>query len=438
MMIGLAVEIAINLVQQIIFVGFLYLFFDKIENKKINIVGFLATVCILFFMENYFTFNEMTLNHLDSLIIIVVLLLYSLIFLRGELYLRIIIPIIEFGLNILLSFSLLFIVPLIGGKPIENVITYSTTLRYIFLVITNLTYIFLLVLIIRIRKKKLLLNNIYDILAFIVIPLLCMFGMYTDIFIYQKVNFNDSILSLIFINLFILIVVSVMVWLLLIKTSKNNRIRTDLLLSKQREELYKKSVLSTNEQLQKLSEIKHDVRNNYLSIEMLISNGDYDRAKELCGNASEKFSIIYSSINTNNPVLNAIFNVELEKANSLDIDFNYNINDSLLFVQDTDIVSLVGNLCDNAIEYLSEVPKAKRKMQFDIIVHRDNYCIVCKNSIVSSVLNCNPELNTTKSDLSVHGKGIDILRRISKKYNGDMFYKEKDGFFVINIVLKNK
>ena len=109
MTVGLVVEIAVNLVQQLLFIGFLYLFFDKSENKVKNIAAFTSAVLILFMMENYFTFNEMTFNHLDSIIIVIVMLLYSIVFLKGKLYLRIIMPLIAFGLNMIISFVTLFL-----------------------------------------------------------------------------------------------------------------------------------------------------------------------------------------------------------------------------------------------------------------------------------------------------------------------------------------
>lgn len=266
MTVGIVVEIAVNLVQQLLFIGFLYLFFDKSENKVKNIAAFTSAVLILFMMENYFTFNEMTFNHLDSIIIVIVMLLYSIVFLKGKLYLRIIMPLIAFGLNMIISFVTLFLMGSITGKTIEESVAFSTAFRYIYLVVVQTTYIFILWLILRIRKKNITLNNRYDIFAFIVIPVLCMIGMYTDVFIYQIANFDSHILVLIIINLFVMIVVSILVWFLLIRISNDYQVKTDLLLSRQREEMYRESVISSGEQIRQMSEIKHDMKNDLKSI----------------------------------------------------------------------------------------------------------------------------------------------------------------------------
>ena len=164
--VGLIVEIAFNLVQQLMFIGFLYLFFDKGENKVKNILAFWISVLLLFTMANYFTFNEMTLNHLDSIITIFVMLVYSICFLKGELYLRIIIPIIVFGLNILIAYLNLFVMSTFGNVSFEEAIMFSTSFRYMYLVIANLLYMVALLILLRIGKRKIQVVSTTEIIAF--------------------------------------------------------------------------------------------------------------------------------------------------------------------------------------------------------------------------------------------------------------------------------
>lgn len=437
MAVGLVVEIGVNLIQSLLFVGFLYLFFDKSENKIKNICAFSSAVLLIFTVNNFFTFNEMTFNHLDVIIIVAVMLIYSIVFLKGKLYLRIIMPLVDFGLNMVIAFATIYLMSLITGKTLEESLAFSNSFRYLFLFVVYLAYTFVLWLILRIRKKNITLSNRYDIFAFIILPLLCMIAIYTDVFIYQIVNFDSHILALIIINLFVLIVVSVLVWFLLIRISNDNQVKTDLLLSRQREEMYRESVISSGEQIRLVSEIKHDMKNNLSSIYSLIDNGQYDGAKRLCLDCSESIAKVYTPINTDNPTLNAILNVEIEKARQNDISFSYTVTDSLEFVFSTDIVSMIGNLCDNAIEYLSSVDKSQRKMSLEITVRNDYRIIMCRNTILSSVLRVNPDMKTTKNDETLHGKGLNILRGIVEKYNGSLGCKEDDSSLEVTLVIKD-
>lgn len=61
-----------------------------------------------------------------------------------------------------------------------------------------------------------------------------------------------------------------------------------------------------------------------------------------------------------------------------------------------------------------------------------------KNTIGHSVLEGNPELNTTKKDKIIHGFGTKIINDIAKKYNGAFDYYEENGYFICSIILKNK
>jgi sensor histidine kinase regulating citrate/malate metabolism len=228
----------------------------------------------------------------------------------------------------------------------------------------------------------------------------------------------------------------VLVWFLLIRISNDNQVKTDLLLSRQREELYRESAINTGEQISKMSEIKHDMKNNLKSIYRLIENGQYDEAERLCMDCSESIEKVYTPINTDNPTLNAILNVEIEKARQNGISFSYTVTDSLSFVSSTDVVSIIGNLCDNAIEYLSGIDQSQRKMSLEITVRNDYRIIVCRNSILSSVLSVNPDMKTTKKDAALHGKGLSILRSIADKYNGTIGYREDDNNIEVTLIIK--
>lgn len=434
---GLVVEIVFNLIQQLMFIGFLYLFFDKGENKVKNILAFLISVLLLFTMANYFTFNEMTLNHLDSIITIIVMLVYSICFLKGELYLRIIIPIIVFGLNMLISYLNLFVMSTFGDVPFEEAITFSSSFRYMYLVVANLLYLAALLIILRIGNRKIQVVGKAEIVVFIIVAVALYAGSLSTMIFYKQLINNEELLPYIIIILVSLFVSAGVFWFFLLKISKDNKVKTELLLSKQREEMYKSSVLSANVNIEKISQIKHDISNNTMTISNLIKNGEYDKAQAICDSVAKKLSIA-TPIHTPNPVLNAILNVEIEKADLQSITFTFEINDPLMFIEDVDIVSLIGNLCDNAIEYLVTLPEPLRKMTLIIAVHKNFYYISCKNNIKESVLSDNPQMATSKKDRDLHGKGLPILQRIAESYSGEVRIKEESQEIIVSVIVRNQ
>ena len=439
-MMELAIELFTNLFQSVMFVGFLYLFFDKPKGKLMRILPFALAVLLAFIDSSALTLYGAYIGtewyFVDSLIAILILLVYSLVFLRGKWYLRLIMPIIDFGVNAVVSYTVVFLVSFLTGTPIEESFAQSKLFRYLSVIIVNLTTVLLLWLIVSFGSKRIKLSNASEITAFTIIPVLCIVVMYCNFFAYQLSGFSDKVLPYLLIICFVMLAIAVLTGVMLIRISKANRIRTELLLTTQREKLYEESIMASNEQIEKISHIKHDIKNKMSSIRQLITDDNTDEALNLCSITLDDLSFTYTPVYTRNPVLNAIVNVELEKANSANVEFSVNISDPLLELSSSDTVSLVGNLCDNAIEYLVNQPQDIREMKLNIRSHLDYYLITCSNRISSSVLAENPFLSTTKDDKENHGKGVSILNNIVKNYNGEINCSEEDDCFCVTIVLE--
>lgn len=225
-------------------------------------------------------------------------------------------------------------------------LTFSNAFRYLFLIVGHATILFAYWLILRISKKKIRINSIYEIIAFIVIPIVSLVGVYSVMIVYEHTDLNPGILLYVLIIMIVLIINTIVFWIIVDKISKDNIIKTELLLSNQREEMYRASVLKTSEQLNKTSKIKHDMKNQLDAIHRLIENGQYENALQLCDSVNADVENIHTPISTDNPTLNAIMNVEINKAIEANVTFTYNMSDSLSFVFSSDIVSIIGNLCD--------------------------------------------------------------------------------------------
>ena len=433
MNVGLAFEVSANFIQQAMSIVFLYLFFDKPNGKAKRVVPLLSAALILLAVTIYGTVNALTSNYLYYLITAVITILYTTIFLRGKLYLRIIIPIAVS--NISIAYLTVSVMSSFGTLPFMQDIALPQSLRYPVLFVADLIYAVFLFIIYRFGKGKINMRNKSDILAFIIIPLItCTVGL-TALMLLKSVDFDGTVQVYVTVIALCTAVMVMIFWYLMIKSGKEAQIKTDLMLSRQREELYKSSVLSTHEQIEKISVIKHDMKSKIMSIGMLISQGEYDKAKAICESAGRSLSTAYTPVHTDNPTLNAIMNVELEKAQSNEINCTYEIADTLKNMRDADIISLIANLCDNAIEYLAQIPQEQRQMSLSISSYK-SYCkVVCKNAVASSVLAENPDLNTTKDDKTLHGKGMNILRTIAKKYDGELLINEDGNQLTVSVMM---
>lgn len=436
-MIDVIIEVGVNLFQSVMFVSFLYLFFDKHENKVVRLVSFLSTVLIFFVIVNFFTFNPEYVVFNESIIFIGLMEIYTLIFLKGNLLVKLIMPVVNFVINVVISFSFLYLVGFITGESVEQLILEASYYRYLCVALANITNLFALFVLLKISKNKISIVRWTDTISFVVIPAIAMVIIYCTFFILVKTKSQADILIYLVLICLSMIVVAVVVWIMISRISRDNEIKTKLLLSEQRERLYEENVIQTNEQIEKIAKIKHDMKNNLMCIDKMISDEKLNEAKNLCNNLQNHLSGIYTPLNTENLLLNAIVNVELEKASTNDIDFVIDIKDELMNLANShDIVSIIGNLCDNAIEYLITVPDKERQMKLEILTHNNYYIITCKNKVINSILLENPNLLSNKGDSCFHGKGTQILKNIAYKYDGSIKNYEENDYFCSSIIIK--
>lgn len=356
----------VELLRSVLFSGFLYLFFDKPKKKSLGVVSTAVTAFLLFVSTYFYSLSAVSKAALwQAVTVISLLLIYSIGFLRGNIALRIVMPISLYGISVLLEW----------------------------------------------------------LAAYAVV------GYYSAV--YGSGNISTMLYGVIlsagkWLSFASLAAVTLLCFLLLRKRNRDNCLKTELLLSKQREEMYRRSVLETNERIEKMSLLKHDMRNHLGTVRRLIKAGQLKEAATLCGEADALLASVITPADTANPTLNAILNVETEKATTHDIVFHYTVGDPLLFINPADLVTIIGNLCDNAIEYLQTQDKALRRVTLDITTRGEYRLISCKNPVFASVLSNNPDLCTSKENTEHHGKGIKLLRSAAKKYGGELRIEEAE------------
>ena len=431
-------ELGVNLFQSFMFIGFFYLFFEPKYEKVRNIMLFLVFVILNFAMLTYFTYFPSFHIIIDSLIGICFFEIYVLLCLEGNTILKIVMPFIAFLINTIISYGFINLTSFLSGRSFESIALESSIYRYIFVVTVNLVNLAVFLILIKIKQKEYNLKKLSNLFAFIGIPILAMAIIYLTTYILILTKYQTNILPYIITICVSMVVIAAIVWYMISKISKDNNIKTELKLSELRADMYEKNTLSSNKQIEEMSKIKHDTSNQIACIDQLIVNKNYDEAHNVCIELIEKMKLVYTPINTNNLVLNAVINVEMEKAKKNGISFRTEINDEMIeFKNNTDLISLIGNMCDNAIEYLSKCPENLKYMELSVTRHNDYYIISCKNRIDSSILSDNPDLKTSKSDEVNHGKGLLIIKDVVNKYNGNVSFQENSGWFIINVILES-
>lgn len=432
-------EITVNLLQSIYFVGFFLLFLGGKFSTRKNIILLSIFIALNFAFLTYFTYNQPKIVMLDMFIGIILCEIYCITCLKGELAIKLILPFIVSLINTIISYGFVYSSPIIAGVTFEELITKSSLFRYLFVILANLSTMVVLFIMWRTKAKAYSLKKVSNVIAFVAIPLLAMMILYITMYVMILTNFQSNIIILLSIICVSMIVIAGIVWFMIARINKDNEIKTKLLLSEQKANLYKQNIISSNSQIETIKLLKHDMKNNISCIDALIEEENYDEAHNICHSLTNKYTSIGTIVNTENYLLNAVLNVEIEKAKSYEIPVKLSItNDLKMFKNSSDIISLIGNILDNAISYLSKNKVKNNEINFSTGYEGSYSVIKCRNNILDSVLFNNPSLKTDKKDKDNHGKGITIINSIAHKYNGDVIIKERNKEFIITVILDNK
>ncbi len=188
-------------------------------------------------------------------------------------------------------------------------------------------------------------------------------------------------------------------------------------------------IKKTQEQMRLL---KHDMKNHILVIAGFIEQGKEQEAKQYVSDILDKLNKMYTYVNVGNALLNYIINSKLSKAKELGIEIKAQIeNLEFDYMDSMDFSALLNNVLDNAIE--AAVLAHKKYMEVKILSVKGFDTICVKNTVATSVLENNPNLETTKEE-DGHGYGLKQIKGIVEKYDGMMDIEDDNGMFVVNLM----
>ena len=430
-------EILANLFQAVMIMGTLYAYFDKKYSRRVNYALFIIAVMSLFTYSTLGLFGDMVELH-SPMVPVIIFELYSLIALKGNIVTRGIIPMVVYSIIVLISFGFVALIGLTTDYSYEQIATMSGSVRVICLIIVNAIALVANIMLVKLSPRKIKIIKLTDAIAFIIVPILTIVVIYSSCTLLIDAGYGIKSVIEYTIIMLCMLIIDILVWKVMLEISKANELRTKYALMEQKEELYGQNIIKINEQVERTAHIKHDMKNNIRCIRELMLK-DKEEALKYCDKLAGELKRVYTPINTKNILLNAIINVEQEKALDKGIEMDIVIHDEMMEFSNThDIVSIIGNLCDNAIEYLAATDIEHKLVAIRIERMNEMVAIKCRNSIKESILGKNPELKTGKADDFEHGKGHHIVERNVKKYGGSVEYFEDEGYFCVQIVMGRK
>ena len=429
---SLAVELFANLYDA--FIGVLFVSsFNKVSFFK-NKLGYFA-IALIFAVSTAFTFiDDYMLLH--SGLILLILYLYSF-FMTKSFNLRSVLAPLIFELVLIFSstvivFSLSEILKL-NLTALSGGLTFP---RILFLVLCKLVISFALMIINRFFSPGIKFKPV-DLILYLFSPLMTIITFYT--FISMSLNGDvEKYYVLMFISSFGLIIVNILALFLFTRYSKSELEKSELVIMQKLSDAEGKRYLEIEKIYDSVRVMRHDIKDQLFYAEQLVENKEIEKAKSHLKTIEEKVDKTYDFIHTGNRVFDNILysNISLHKEIKFIVTGTLK---NLSFIDDVKLVSLFGNMIDNAVEYVSkQVDEDDRIIEINFSFVSGYQNIECKNPISASVMDSNPDLKTTKSKKESHGYGIKSMKQVVKSVDGMIEFYEKNNYFICHIAIPVK
>lgn len=187
-----------------------------------------------------------------------------------------------------------------------------------------------------------------------------------------------------------------------------------------------------DQQNQQLMMYAHDTKNHLAAIHDLSENPQIREYVDKLSNELERYT---QSCHSGNKLLDVILNRYVLECEKLGLHFEYNVNVYNLWdVDDMDLVTILGNLLDNAIE---AAQKSQEKTVYLETSFRNAYRVIVIQNSSLPPKETTGHLRTTKSDQTMHGIGLKSVAKCLKKYRGDLQwdYSEDEHLFTMTVMI---
>lgn len=191
--------------------------------------------------------------------------------------------------------------------------------------------------------------------------------------------------------------------------------------------------ISENYEQQKVK--SHEFQNMIMCIESLAREKNYAELEKYVNVVGSNFNSERNAVNTNNVIINAVLNTKYSEALSKNIVVIYKVNDlSDLEISDEDLVILLSNLLNNAIEACEQCEN-RRVLKLKFIREECQIVLAVKNTSRHPVICENNEIKTTKLvKPEEHGIGIKNIIRVAEKYDASYIIKSEKNEFYFSIL----
>lgn len=181
----------------------------------------------------------------------------------------------------------------------------------------------------------------------------------------------------------------------------------------------------------------HDYKNQLGYIQEMLLAEKHAQALAYLSHLTGNLRRSAEYVSTGHAVVNAVLNQKYQAASDLGIVLSITVNDlSDLSMNEEEIVSLLGNLLDNALEACMRLNQDLAKIiQFKMVLEEDQLVLSTRNPLPEPVRIRNNRILTRKSNAPMHGIGLLNVDSVIRSHDGVSVIKCEEGWFCFSAVI---
>lgn len=203
-------------------------------------------------------------------------------------------------------------------------------------------------------------------------------------------------------------------------------------------EYYVSQNIQMQELWDKIRNIRHNMKNEYVMDKVLLADGKYDELMKRYDDIISEIKEDKNIANSGNVYIDAIINhkaMEIQNVGgkinckaAVPPDLNFNKEDMVL---------ILGNMLDNVKDAFMEEGLENKECELVVVYDDPNFVISARNAYIGErKKNERNEYITTKSNKDIHGVGIVAIKRTVEKYKSYIIIKDENNMFEMRIIIE--
>lgn len=179
---------------------------------------------------------------------------------------------------------------------------------------------------------------------------------------------------------------------------------------------------------------RHDYHNHIQVLKADLDNNQTEKARDYLNQIEHELDKVDTFVKSGNMMADAILNSKITMALKQKIDLNCDaFLPEELFITDTDLCTLLGNILDNALESCEKLPEEKRFIRIYLAMVKEQFYLSVQNASPQEIGFEQQHYITTKR--GNHGLGMRRVAAVVERWGGFLNLSQEPGIFGTEVTI---